>query len=230
MLFRSDAGNYGDGLTARYNVWISSGLAKFFNKDSAEESERAGVVQRASLIQIFALAQELVPGQKPFLLQDNTYSLVPTLMVPRVFWPDKMRGTAPSEKLAIYLGIQSVEQADFTGIAVGQLAEAWINFGWVGLVVAGLFCGFLFGYPAQITIGLSPVHVGWLGSCIFFVYSGSVEQTIPEIICSLANTLLLGLTILFIFSKDKAADLRSGETGRSKPPPVSYVDIPSSSS
>lgn len=187
------------GLVAGYKTWFK---AAWQNLQQGNEpgAEQHGMLERASLVNMLGNVMEATPARLPFL-HGQTYLMLPELMVPRVFWPDKPRGTLPSETLGIYYGIQTVEGADFTGIAIGPLAEAWANFGWFGLVAAGSFLGMLFGLPATLTRTLDPKQIGWLLASIFLLYCTNLEHSIPETLCSLLTALLMGVLMLTVVSR-----------------------------
>ncbi len=188
------------GLSESYVTWLKASWHGLTRKGLNPE-EKQGLLTRTSLIQFLAVAMENSPEQKPFL-EGQTYLMLPELLVPRIFWPEKPRGTLPTETLGIYYGIQNEEGADYTGIAVGPLVEGWANFGWVGLALAGAFFGVLFGLPARLSRGLTPVHVGWLLASVFLVYSLDMEHSIPEIMSSLLQALLMGAVMLVMVSRE----------------------------
>jgi hypothetical protein len=199
------------GLVQAYRLWLGAAW-NAFTKNSVSSSEELPLFQRTSLIQIVALAMETIPSKQTYV-HGASYAMLPKMMVPRIFWPGKLRATAPTEDLGIYLGIQTVEGSEFTGIAVGPPAEAWINFGWLGLVGAGAFLGLFFGYPARLSRHFQPRQIGWLLTCIFLVGSIDLEHSIPELCNSLLMTLFMGFLVLFFISRQPAG---SGRTGISK--------------
>ena len=163
------------------------------------EEHNNTILERASLIQVLAQAMDTVPHKLPYLM-GKTYAMIPELLMPRVFWPDKMRGTYPTECLGVYIGIQTEGGTDTTGIAVGPPAEGWINFGWVGLALAGIFFGLFFGLPAGLTQRLEPHNIGWLMCCVFLVACVDMEHSIPEMFCSILGGFLVGFVMLFCIS------------------------------
>jgi hypothetical protein len=196
------------GLVQAYRLWLGAAW-NAFTKKSPSSSEALPLFERTSLIQVLALAMETVPNNKPYVY-GASYGMLPKMMVPRIFWAGKLRATTPTEDLGIYLGIQTVEGSEFTGIAVGPPTEAWINFGWLGLAGAGAFLGFFFGYPARLSRNFQPQQIGWLLTCIFLVGSIDLEHSIPELCNSLLLTLFMGFILLFFISKQPAGSGRTG--------------------
>jgi hypothetical protein len=191
------------GLTGAYRLWLGAAWDVLTKKNVNSSSDPESLFERTSLIQILALAMETTPDRQPYV-KGATYAMFPKMMVPRIFWPGKLRATTPTEAMGIYLGIQTEEGADTTGISVGPVAEAWINFGWLGLAGAGAFFGLFFGYPARLSRRFQPQHIGWLMTCIFLVYSIDLEHSIPEICNSLFETLFVGIILLFFISNKTA--------------------------
>lgn len=223
---RSEATGYTEAptsFTAAYSLWFRvSWLA--LTESSTESSDRLAILERTSLIQLLAQAMETIPDKEPFL-RGETYFMIPELLVPRVFWPDKPRGTRPTELLGIHLGIQSEEGSDTTGISVGAPAEGWMNFGWLGLAGAGVFLGAFFGFPASFSRQFEPQKVGWLVSSIFFVMCVDLEHSIPEMFCSSLQAWGVGLVVLLAISSLPARKPKP-RTGWRQPIPAAPRSLP----
>jgi hypothetical protein len=189
-----------------------------------EESEKnANLFARTSLIQVLAVAMDTVPHKLPYMF-GKTYGMIPELLVPRVFWPDKMRGTWPTECMGVYIGIQTEGGTDTTGIAIGPPAEGWLNFGWAGLVLEGILFGVFFGLPAALTRRLEPYNIGWLMCCVFLVACVDMEHSFPEMFCSTLGGFLVGFVLLLAIStkpqlrrKSNSAGLKPNIPGESGP-------------
>lgn len=187
-------------LVEGYSTWLTAAWHDLtMGKQGGDEHQN--ILERVSLVQVLAVVVDATPARLPFL-HGKTYAMLPELMVPRVFWPAKPRGTLPSERLGIYYGIQTAEGSDVTGISIGQVAEAWANFGWLGLVAAGAFLGLLYGIPARLSRTLTPNQAGWLLASIFLIYSINLENTLVEILCSLSTALLMGIALLLAISRE----------------------------
>lgn len=86
------------------------------------------------------------------LLHGQTYAVIPPLLVPRVFWPDKPRSHEGQVMLNVHFGRQDLNSTFATYIAWGLLPEAYGNFGSVtGSVVLGIFLGFTFAWVENYT-------------------------------------------------------------------------------
>jgi hypothetical protein len=195
------------GLVEGYSAWLTASWHAL-NRGKQENDEPVGFLERTSLIQILARAMEVVPAQERFL-KGETYAMLPELMVPRIFWPQKPRGTLPSETMGVHIGIQTEEGTNFTGVSVGQVAEGWINFGWFGLVLAGAFLGVLYGLPARLSRELAPNQAGWLLAAVFLIFSVNLENSVVEVLCSLITALIMGVALLLAVSGETIIGPRS---------------------
>ena len=77
--------------------------------------------------------------------QGETYGFVAVTLVPRFLWPDK---PSVNDANRFYqVGCCSTAENDLANvsIAVGSLAEGYINFGWPGVMGVMLFIGIILG-------------------------------------------------------------------------------------
>ena len=183
---------------AAYNLWFRVSWLALTRPDNEGKGEQ-NIFERASLVQVFTVAMDTVPHKLPYMFGE-TYGMIPELLVPRFFWPDKMRGTWPTECMGVYIGIQTEVGTDTTGIAVGPPAEGWLNFGWAGLVLEGVLFGVFFGWPASLTRRLEPHNIGWLMCCVFLVACVDMEHSFPEMFCSTLGGFMVGFVMLLSIS------------------------------
>ncbi len=123
-----------------FQEWFQAGLA---NRTEDKDKQSAGVLDRTSLIQIMCLVVSQTPEHKPYLMGE-TYLQIPGQFVPRLFWPNKPLGHISTYTLCVYYGLQDMQQAEQTTIGFGMPAEAYANFGFVGMAALGVFFGFFF--------------------------------------------------------------------------------------
>jgi hypothetical protein len=123
-----------------FEQWFEFGL-DFSDKPAAEES--ASLLDRASLFQIIAVTVDTVPGRLPFL-NGETYLDVPAGFVPRIFWPGKPTALESNIRLSLYFGLVAEYSARSVSIAFGMIAEAFANFGFLGVISLGAIMGTAF--------------------------------------------------------------------------------------
>jgi hypothetical protein len=191
--------NHDVDLVTKYASWIQYSW-KSLESQQDEALADEDFFHRVVLLNVLVTVMDATPSRLDYL-NGITYWIFPQMLLPRFFWPDKPRGSLPTEFLAVHYGFQTREATDFTSITMGPIVEAWANFGWCGLIGAGIFFGFLFGIPARISSSLVPRQFGWLLASIFLVYSVDLSHCIVEILCSLLEGLLMGFIALFIVSR-----------------------------
>jgi hypothetical protein len=194
---------HGVNVVEAYSTWLGAGWSNLWRDDSSSEGKGQSLTERADLFRILATAITTTPDQKPFLAGESYFQVL-DLIVPRIFWPNKPSICSDTALLGIYIGIQTNEGARSTSISVGPICEAWLNFGWIGLVVAGAFLGVLFGLPVELTKTLDPGQVGWLVAAICLVNCVCLELTIVAMLSSLFTALVAGLALLFAVSREAA--------------------------
>jgi len=176
-----------------FSEWISQGL-----KPTADPkvSKAAKLVDRTSLFQMMCLVASCTPNQQPFLYGE-TYLDIPAQFVPRILWANKPLGHVSTSKLSVYFGLQTEEDTAKTTIGFGLLAEAYANFGFLGLVGIGGFFGF-FIKKAQCWAAESPMlSGGGLLIVILLAWSFQTEFTLSMWIASFYQASIAILAIPF---------------------------------
>ena len=136
--------------------WIGYSLnPPELGEDPSNQTMTSKLIQRTSLFQMVCLVAENTPKNYPFL-DGDTYSDIIAQFVPRFLWPGKPTGLLSTYKLSIYYGLQSEEGTAQTTIAFGQVAEAYANFGFFGVIGLGVFIG-VFYKKAQTWAADSPM-------------------------------------------------------------------------
>jgi hypothetical protein len=146
------------GVPAFFVEWFQDGLAFQHQADKAEASR--GVLDRTSLIHIICLVASQSPDPLPYLMGE-TYAQIPEQFIPRFFWPGKPLGHVSTYTLCVYYGLQRQEDTLQTTIGFGMVAEAYANYGFVGMVLLGLFMGAFFRKVS-----------GWSAESPIFSYAG----------------------------------------------------------
>lgn len=126
-------------LPSYYFEWLSAGLAP---ADSEEIERKLSLLDRASLFHIVAYTINNADNTG-FRLVGETYAGIPAQVFPRFLWPNKPSPNDSGKVLATGLGILTPQQAEFTSIGFGLIAEAYANFGWLGPPILGLVLGWL---------------------------------------------------------------------------------------
>lgn len=139
---------------AFYARWIeASAGAVRRSGEGATVSESS--TDRASIIHMLMLVQKQSPEPRPFL-EGESYAHIPYLIVPRFLDPDKPTALEGQSVMCVYYGLQTREQTRTTRIAFGLPAEAYANFGYLGIaglaVIIGLTHGLVTCYCGQYPV------------------------------------------------------------------------------
>lgn len=170
-------------LPSFYAEWIQSGLT---THDTSEHSKgtTAKLLERTSLFHIMCLVVSVCPDRQDYLYGE-TYKHIPGQFVPRFFWANKPLGHISTYTLSRYFGLQTEEDTKNTTIGFGMLAEAYANFGFVGLGILGIVVGTML---KKITMwgSESPlVSYGGLLLVVLIAWSFQVELTLSIWLSSL---------------------------------------------
>ncbi|MBP6506840.1 MAG: hypothetical protein KA257_04685 [Opitutaceae bacterium] len=141
-------------LSDRYEEWISRSWGHFTDSDEFKSDREHIASQRISdrinnLVNLLDV-QEYVTMDNVPVLGGETYTIIPALLIPRLFWPDKPRTHEGMVLLNVHFGKQTEEESFVTYISWGLLPEAYGNF---GPIFGALFCG-----------GVIGLIMGWLES------------------------------------------------------------------
>lgn len=153
---------WGDGLSHRqvtaselvpfFTQWANEGLTVHHE---GEQQMTKNLIDRSSLFQILCLVAYYTPDRQPYL-DGDTYWDIPGQFVPRFFWSGKPVGHISTYKLAIYYGLQREEDTLNTTIGFGMIAEAYANFGFMGVGLLAFALG-IFYKIVQLRTADSPL-------------------------------------------------------------------------
>jgi hypothetical protein len=133
----------------RGTAWISGAVDYWQetfegNHDFSEATSSA--TSRADFIHQMAHIYSMTPSVVPYQY-GTTYSFFIVALIPRIIWPDKPNAGSANNFYAVAYNVTSEEGTKTTTFGVSILGEAFINFGWVGVVfvmlVQGIFIGAL---------------------------------------------------------------------------------------
>lgn len=129
-------------IPAFFSQWVQLAFDTKANAD-AEASMGARFAERASLFHILGYVVTRIPEYDPYL-GGETYWDIPAQIVPRILWPGKPTPHLSNIRLAIYFGFVTEESASRVSIAFGIPAEAYANFGFLGMALIGGVLGFVY--------------------------------------------------------------------------------------
>lgn len=148
--FRNRYWNQGTdgGIIEKASFWLSGSASLWsesINSGGGSASQlSAESLARTSLLPQVSHVLDVTPSQVPF--QDGqTYSYMAVTLIPRFLWPGKPSVNDANRYYQVAFGLTRPQDVDNVNIGAGCLAEAYINFGWPGVIGIMLFIGVVLG-------------------------------------------------------------------------------------
>jgi len=152
-------------------------------------------LHRLSLLQQTANVMELTPSRVPYQY-GRLYSYIWVTFIPRVLWPNKPSVNDANHWYQVSYGLTYSNQISSVSIAVGTLAESYINFGWFGpaLIIfpLGIFLGVMQRICLRADSGLLFSSVG----AVLVPQLLAVESQMAEYVAGLAQQVFVVLVVL----------------------------------
>jgi hypothetical protein len=187
-------------LATFYTNWFAYGLnppAKNDDDDEDHKSANAKLLERTSLFHILCLVVSVTPERQPFLGGD-TYSQILSQFVPRYFWPDKPSAHIATNKLAVYYGLQREEDTAKTTIGFGLIAEAYANFGFMGVAMLAATFAFVFKKIAGWASASPILSYPGLMMVVLVAWSFNTEFTLSVWLSSLFQAVVVVIGVPFV--------------------------------
>lgn len=156
-------------------------------------TETGSVFGRIDNLQNLLYVMDDVKTRHTSLLHGATYTLIPPLLIPRLFWPDKPRTHEGQVMLNIHFGRQDLLSSFRAYIAWGLLPEAYGNFGpwlgalFLGLVLGGLCAAFEKYFAPKLVISLE----GFIAFTIVLGMAASFEMVASVLVTSLFQAVIV---------------------------------------
>lgn len=166
--------------------------------DEDDKGDNYSIVDRASLIQMLHLAVDRVPSIKPYL-DGESYVDIPAQLVPRFLWPGKPSSLDSNVQLAIHLGLVDAVSAQQVSIAFGMLAEAYMNFGVLGVILLGAAFGAAFKRAATLSRDVPQFSALGILMILLTAWSFQAELILATWLVSLfqASIICIGLPLVY---------------------------------
>jgi hypothetical protein len=180
-----------------YVTWINNSWQQInIPKDSIGKHKQTGesLDDRSSIIHMLMKAISETGTLREYM-QGKTYSLIPQLIIPRIFNSNKVRGSEATNMLSVYYGLQTYKETFSTEISWGLLQEAYANFGRIGCAGLGIFLGSLYGWITRLTMNVPITSYRFLISLILIMLSLKNELTLGSFLSVLSQSTILLLVI-----------------------------------
>ncbi len=158
---------------------------------------------RTDFIHQVAYIYSMTPSEVPYQY-GKTYSFFLVSFIPRIIWPDKPLAGSANGFYAVTYGVTSEEGAKTTTFGVSILGEAFINFGWAGVILIMLIQGILIGVMQHSFGGTISGPGGQAVFLCFFVYFLNGIGSSAEIMFGgILQNLLTGY-LLLLWAREKS--------------------------
>ena len=182
-------------LPAFFGEWAGFSAGNLFGSDPAQSQSRedAQMLARMDNLQSLLFVTSAVDDSRVPLLNGATYTLIPPLLIPRIFWEDKPRAHEGQVMLNVHFGRQSLEESFGTYIAWGLLPEAYGNFGSIfGGVILGLALGLIFAWLETATATKPLLSLeGMVAFAVFIGIASSYEMVSSVMVTSLFQSVIV---------------------------------------
>ena len=135
----------------------------------------------------------------PFMYGD-TYVIVPELLIPRIFYPDKPISHEGTSRLNIHYGFQTREQTETTTLGFGLLNESYANFGLIGMALLAVTMGAYYGWVERWAAAVPLLSLRGLFAITVVSFSFQTEFAAGVYAAALSQSLvaLLGLSMFVV--------------------------------
>lgn len=181
------------GQVERVMFWTQSSLSRWSEAitEPSRENIRTAIspsVARVSLLTQTANVIDMTPEVVPYQY-GQTYSYMIVTWIPRFLWPNKPSVNEANQFYQVAYGLSEEQDLNTVSIAVGFMAEGFINFGWVGVAGITFLVGVFFDFYRKVFLtrasglllnGIGVVMLGQLLSLEFQIaqYFGGITQQI----------------------------------------------------
>jgi hypothetical protein len=137
------------GVLERATSWVNGSASKWLEALNSTGRDSTGhlsseSLERTSLLPQVAHVLAVTPSQIPFQ-GGQTYSYMAIALIPRFVWPDKPSVNEANRYYQLAFGLSTTRDINGVNIGAGCLTEAYISFGWPGVVCIMFAIGIILG-------------------------------------------------------------------------------------
>lgn len=191
----------------RATLWITQAgdyWAETFSGARGLVEATSSATGRADFLHQLAYTYSMTPEEVPYQY-GRTYSYFAVALIPRALWPDKPLSGSANGFFAITYGLLTEEGAKTTTFGVSLVGEAFINFGWAGVVFVMLIQGLAIGVLERIFGSRKSGAGGQAVFIAFFVFFLNGIGSSAEILFgNILQNLLFGYLLLW-WAREKRA-------------------------
>lgn len=177
-----------------YSQWVTFGIERLDREDQYRETSSRSLFERASVMHMLLLAVDRTPERLDYMF-GSTYALIPLILVPRLLMPDKPNSLEANSRLSVRYGLQVRGATEHTSIAWGMPAEAYINFGVLGVFALALVLSSFYSMVAVQAKALPITSVR-----VMFAFLVTFTALNTEYISTVFVSVLFQLTVALLFA------------------------------
>jgi hypothetical protein len=188
----------------RVTYWVNASLSQWNDALDHPDSETIREILNPSFSRVSLLTQtanvvEQTPSEVPYQY-GKLYSYIGVTFIPRFIWPDKPSVNEANQFYQVAYGLSGEDELDNVSIAVGVLTEAFINFGWFGVVGIMFLGGVFFDVYKRTFFSLeTSAFMNALGIVLipqFLAVESQLAQYLGGVFQQIVFTLIVMLPIL----------------------------------
>lgn len=179
--------------------WVDAGVSTMASP--APEELAQPLYERVGLAHLLLKILDESPDRVPYL-NGRTYAIVPQLLIPRAFSPDKIPAHEGTTILSVHYGLQSRDDTRTTTIGWGLLNEAAANFGVPGIIGLAIALGAGYGWVTRFAAEAPILSLRMLVAITFMVFAVQTEFTAGVYVSALFQS-LVSLSALSLWFMDR---------------------------
>ena len=189
-----------DSSTQRVSFWVENSWRLWNEAVKSDDNEQIRRLSNTTLSRFDLLRQtahviEFTPSRIPYQY-GSLYSYIGVTLIPRFLWPDKPSVNDANRWYQVKYGLTDPQNLSTVSIAVGTVAESYINFGWFGPLLIIFPLGIFLGSFERIFLHADS---GVLFSCLGAVLVPqllAIEAQMAQYVAGLAQQIALVLLVL----------------------------------
>ena len=219
------------GLVDRITLWFDlsgEAVSDIVTGDQLGEMENLArqALARFDLIHKFAYVQDITPAFVPYY-EGSTYEYLLFGWIPRFLWPDKPVASDVNSRLDVDYGLLEQEQTTRATIAIGQLPEAYANFGPPGIIVVLLLQGISFAMLDTILNGKRSDGGRAIYLAVMITFLNGIGSSTAIFFGALLQNAVANVALMRLFAtgfKSKSSEGKPGQEPASiaKPPELAW--------
>jgi len=199
-----------------YFDWGASASSAIFESES-EYADSASVFERSSTLALLLFVQNALGSGIP-PLEGATYRAIPEVLVPRIFYEEKIAAHEGNTILNVYFGLQTREATDATTIGWGLVNEAYANFGNLGCIALAVIIGGFYGLIAGWGAGLPLLSLRNLIGVLCLAFTLQTEFCATVFVSSFFQSAVAVYCVAFLFMRiERMAPMTATATGLAGP-------------